>query len=40
MEWQQVRDSPAAVSQATVGWFDRAAEDCRRIPVGEQCEVL
>jgi uncharacterized protein len=29
-----------AFSQATVGWFDREAKDYRRIPVGEQCEVL
>src|SRR3989442_10703296 len=29
-----------AFSQAVVGWFDRAAKDYRRIPVGEQCEVL
>ena len=26
--------------QATVGWFDRAARQFRRIPVEEQCEVL
>lgn len=26
--------------QATVGWFDRAARQFRRIPVDEQCEVL
>ena len=25
---------------ATVGWFDRAARQFRRIPVDEQCEVL
>ncbi len=25
---------------ATVGWFDRAAKQYRRIPVDEQCEVL
>jgi hypothetical protein len=25
---------------ATVGWFDRAARDYRRIPVDEQCELL
>jgi uncharacterized protein len=29
-----------AFERATVGWFDRAAEDYRRIPVDEQCEVL
>ncbi|MGW4562739.1 PPC domain-containing DNA-binding protein [Streptomyces sp. NPDC004561] len=29
-----------AFSEATVGWFDREARDYRRIPVGEQCEVL
>ncbi|MER5209746.1 PPC domain-containing DNA-binding protein [Streptomyces sp. NPDC002838] len=29
-----------AFSEATVGWFDREAKDYRRIPVGEQCEVL
>lgn len=29
-----------AFSEAVVGWFDRAAEDYRHIPVGEQCEVL
>ncbi|GAA2544222.1 DNA-binding protein [Streptomyces fimbriatus] len=29
-----------AFSEATVGWFDREAGDYRRIPVGEQCEVL
>ncbi|MBV7697409.1 DNA-binding protein [Streptomyces sp. TRM70350] len=29
-----------AFSQATVGWFDREAKNYRRIPVGEQCEVL
>ena len=27
-------------ADAVVGWFDRAARDYRRIPVGEQCEVL
>ena len=26
--------------RATVGWFDRAARQYRRIPVDEQCEVL
>ncbi|HEY6310034.1 MAG TPA: PPC domain-containing DNA-binding protein [Streptosporangiaceae bacterium] len=26
--------------RATVGWFDRAARQFRRIPVDEQCEVL
>ena len=26
--------------RATVGWFDPAAGDYRRIPVDEQCEVL
>ena len=25
---------------ATVGWFDRGAQQYRRIPVDEQCEVL
>jgi uncharacterized protein len=29
-----------AFSGATVGWFDRAARDYRRIPVDEQCELL
>jgi hypothetical protein len=29
-----------AFRQATVGWFDRASQDYRRIPVSEQCEVL
>jgi len=29
-----------AFERATVGWFDRAAKQYRRIPVGEQCEVL
>ena len=29
-----------AFEHATVGWFDRAARDYRRIPVDEQCEVL
>jgi uncharacterized protein len=29
-----------AFEHATVGWFDRAAKQYRRIPVGEQCEVL
>jgi uncharacterized protein len=29
-----------AFERAVVGWFDRAAKDYRRIPVGEQCEVL
>jgi uncharacterized protein len=29
-----------AFEHATVGWFDRAAKDYRRIPVNEQCEVL
>jgi predicted DNA-binding protein with PD1-like motif len=29
-----------AFSEATVGWFDRAAKDYRRIDVHEQCEVL
>jgi predicted DNA-binding protein with PD1-like motif len=26
--------------RATVGWFDRATRDYRRIPVDEQCELL
>jgi uncharacterized protein len=26
--------------RATVGWFDHAAKDFRRIPVEEQCEVI
>jgi uncharacterized protein len=29
-----------AFERATVGWFDRAARDYRRIAVDEQCEVL
>jgi uncharacterized protein len=29
-----------AFEHATVGWFDRAAKDYRRIPVEQQCEVL
>ncbi len=29
-----------AFEHATVGWFDRAAKDYRRIQVDEQCEVL
>jgi predicted DNA-binding protein with PD1-like motif len=29
-----------AFERATVGWFDRAARNYRRIPVDEQCEVL
>jgi uncharacterized protein len=29
-----------AFERATVGWFDRAAQHYRRIPVDEQCEVL
>ncbi|CAM5345361.1 DNA-binding protein OS=Streptomyces tendae OX=1932 GN=GUR47_04005 PE=4 SV=1 [Streptomyces tendae] len=29
-----------AFSEAVVGWFDRQAEDYRRVPVQEQCEVL
>jgi predicted DNA-binding protein with PD1-like motif len=29
-----------AFERATVGWFDRAARQYRRIPVDEQCEVL
>ena len=29
-----------AFERATVGWFDRAAREYRRIPVDEQCEVL
>jgi predicted DNA-binding protein with PD1-like motif len=29
-----------AFEHAVVGWFDPAAKDYRRIPVGEQCEVL
>ncbi|MFD7160481.1 PPC domain-containing DNA-binding protein [Kribbella sp. NPDC059898] len=29
-----------AFSKATVGWFDRAAKDYRRIEIGQQCEVL
>jgi uncharacterized protein len=29
-----------AFSRATVGWFDRAAKDYRRIQIDEQCEVL
>ena len=29
-----------AFEYATVGWFDRAARDYRRIPVDEQCELL
>ena len=29
-----------AFERATVGWFDRAARQYRRIPVDQQCEVL
>ena len=29
-----------AFERATVGWFDRAAKDYRRIEVSQQCEVL
>ena len=29
-----------AFERATVGWFDRAAKDYRRILVDQQCEVL
>jgi hypothetical protein len=29
-----------AFERATVGWFDRAAKDYRRIQVDEQCELL
>ena len=29
-----------AFERATVGWFDRAVKDYRRIQVNEQCEVL
>jgi uncharacterized protein len=29
-----------AFERATVGWFDRAARDYRRIRIDEQCEVL
>lgn len=29
-----------AFERATVGWFDRAAKDYRRIEIAEQCEVL
>src|SRR5438045_4905986 len=29
-----------AFHRATVGWFDRAARDYRRIPVDQQCELL
>jgi uncharacterized protein len=29
-----------AFERATVGWFDRATKQYRRIPVDEQCEVL
>jgi uncharacterized protein len=29
-----------AFERATVGWFDRAVKDYRRIEVGQQCEVL
>jgi hypothetical protein len=29
-----------AFERATVGWFDRAARDYRRIEIGQQCEVL
>ncbi|MGH7031245.1 MAG: PPC domain-containing DNA-binding protein [Stellaceae bacterium] len=29
-----------AFSGATVGWFDRGAKSYRKIPVGQQCEVL
>jgi uncharacterized protein len=29
-----------AFERATVGWFDRAAKDYRRIEIAQQCEVL
>ena len=29
-----------AFSEATVGWFDRAAKEYRHIEIREQCEVL
>lgn len=29
-----------AFERATIGWFDRAAKDYRRIYVNQQCEVL
>jgi predicted DNA-binding protein with PD1-like motif len=29
-----------AFSEATVGWFDRAAKEYKHIPVARQCEVL
>ena len=29
-----------AFEHATVGWFDRAAKDYRRVEVDEQCELL
>lgn len=29
-----------AFSKATVGWFDISAKTYRKIPVGQQCEVL
>jgi uncharacterized protein len=29
-----------AFARATVGWFDRATKEYRKIPVEEQCEVL
>jgi uncharacterized protein len=29
-----------AFEHATVGWFDRAAKDYRRIEINEQCELL
>jgi predicted DNA-binding protein with PD1-like motif len=29
-----------AFEQSTVGWFDRATRDYRRIQIDEQCEVL
>jgi predicted DNA-binding protein with PD1-like motif len=29
-----------AFERATVGWFDRAARDYRRVEVAQQCEVL
>jgi uncharacterized protein len=29
-----------AFSEATVGWFDLAGKTYRKIPVGQQCEVL
>jgi uncharacterized protein len=30
----------SAFARATVGWFDRAKKDYRRIEVDEQCELL